>query len=379
MYSIASYGHMITNQKRMEAYHQALAQTVKPGAIVLDIGTGTGIMALLACQLGAERVYAIEPSDAIGLAREVAKANGYADRIEFIQDISTQVTLARPADVIVSDLRGVLPLYEQHIKSIADARARLLAPGGRLIPQQDDLWVAVLDAPKLYEDYNAPWQEEPFGLDLQAGRRYVTNTWRKVNLKAEQVLTQPQKWATLDYTTIENPNLKSEISWTISRPALAHGLGVWFEATLAEGIGFSNAPGQPELIYGQAFFPWTTPVQLEAGDLVTVELAANLVGADYLWRWHSKVQTQNEVKADFKQSTFLSQPLATVRLRRQADSYVATLNPSGQAARLVLELMAEGKTLGQIAETLTAQFPQQFPTWQAALNQVGELSQMYSL
>jgi protein arginine N-methyltransferase 1 len=115
MYSISAYGRMIADRVRMNAYVQALRQAVKPNSVVLDIGTGTGIFALLACQFGARHVYAIEADDAIEVARQIAAANGYTDRIEFIQDVSTKLSLPEKADVIISDLRGVLPLFQGHI------------------------------------------------------------------------------------------------------------------------------------------------------------------------------------------------------------------------------------------------------------------------
>ena len=139
MYSISGYGQMITDDARMAAYSAALRQSVKPGCTVLDIGTGTGILALLACQYGAGSVYAIEPDNAIEVARKIASANGYSNRIHFIQKLSTEVKLPVKADVIISDLRGVLPLFQSHLPSIIDARERLLAPGGALIPQRDTI------------------------------------------------------------------------------------------------------------------------------------------------------------------------------------------------------------------------------------------------
>src|SRR5580765_8329348 len=108
-YTVADYGAMIVDPVRMDRYVRALERAIKPGAVVIDIGTGTGIFALLACRFGARRVYAIEPDDAIQVAREIAAANGCADRIEFIQAMSTQVTLPERADVIISDIGGVLP------------------------------------------------------------------------------------------------------------------------------------------------------------------------------------------------------------------------------------------------------------------------------
>src|ERR1700722_2202928 len=133
MYSLRGYGEMIADQVRVEAYAQALRKTVKPGNVVLDIGTGPGIFAVLACKLGARRVYAVEPDEIIQVGREVAAANGCADRIVFIEEMSTAINLPEKADVIVSDLRGVLPLFQVHIPSIIDARARFLAPAGKMI------------------------------------------------------------------------------------------------------------------------------------------------------------------------------------------------------------------------------------------------------
>ena len=157
MFSIRDYGDMIADKVRLDPYTYALKAKIGPNSVVLDIGTGAGIHALLACKFGARKVYAIEPNDAIHLARELAQANGFADRIEFIQDISTHVTLPERADVIVSDLRGVLPLYGQHIPSIIDARQRHLAPGGTLIPPRDTVWASLVEARCVSDDVVGPW------------------------------------------------------------------------------------------------------------------------------------------------------------------------------------------------------------------------------
>src|SRR5262249_32753265 len=113
MYTISMYGFMIADNARMDAYVEAWRRAVNPDSVVVDTGAGTVVFALLAGRFGARRVYAIEPADAIQVAREIAAANGYADRIEFIQKLSTEVTLPERADVIISDLRGLLPFLGQ--------------------------------------------------------------------------------------------------------------------------------------------------------------------------------------------------------------------------------------------------------------------------
>ena len=381
MYSISGYGSMIADSIRNDAYARALRKTITPGSVVVDIGAGSGLFALLACQCGARRVYAIEPADTIYLAKEMAAANGYADRIEFIQDYSTAVTLPEQADVVVSDLRGVLPFFQQHLPSIIDARQRLLKTGGTLIPQQDSLWAAMAEAPELYNRLSAPWLSNPYGLDTRAGWRIASNTFRKGMALPEHLLVEPKCWACLDYRSIESPDVNGELTWNVNREGTAHGICAWFDTTLAEGAGFSNAPGLPELIYGNVFFPLTEPVNLEKGDAVIVRIHANLVGCDYIWRWETRVLGRGEpgcVKADFKQSTFFGTPLSPSRLRRQAESYEPELNEDGQIDQLILSLIERRIALGEIATQLNERFPQYFRDHLDALSRVGELSQKYS-
>ncbi len=155
--------------------------------------------------------------------------------------------------MIVSDLRGVLPLFQDHVASIVDARQRLLAPGGVLIPARDHLFAALVHDPKLHARHAERWTRNAFGLDLTAGHRYVVNSWRKTEATADQLLVPAQCWATLDYATILAPNVAGRVAWTAEAPGTAHGLFLWFDAELMAGIGFSNAPGAPPLICGQGF------------------------------------------------------------------------------------------------------------------------------
>lgn len=377
-YPVIGYGEMITDRPRMVPYVEALRRAVRPGCVVLDIGAGTGIFSLLACQLGAGEVHAVEPDAAIEVARQMAAANGCADRIRFHPALSTEITLPRPADVIVSDLRGVLPLLQRHIPSIADARRRLLTPGGVLIPRRDRLWAALVEDARLYRPHAEPWLANDYGLDLRAGHRLVVNTWRKVNAAADQLLVTPQAWATLDYRSIESPNVAGALSWPAERRGTAHGVLVWFDAELAEGIGFSNAPGQPELIYGQAYFPLREPLPLEEGDLVEVSLRADLIDDDYVWGWSTRVSDATGAqKAAYRQSTFHGAPLSPAKLRRREAGFMPQPTPEFEIDRVAFSLMDGRTPLGEIAAALQARFPQRFTRLQDALTRAADLAERY--
>ena len=379
LYNLAAYGAMIADEPRMRAYREAMSRHVGPDATVLDIGTGTGAHAFIACELGARRVYAVEQSDAIQLAREIAADNGLQDRIVFLQEASTTATLPERVDVVVSDLRGVLPLFRRHIPAIIDARERLLAPKGVLIPAEDRLFGALVEAPAQFDELVGPWDQSS-GIDHGAARRLATQTWRKCRFEPEQLLTAPQAWSSLDYASVASPDAAGEIEATIERDATAHGIAVWFETTLVDGIGFSNRPGEPELIYGSAFFPFPEPVAVARGDLAVVEISADLVGEDYIWCWNTTVRDgEGEApKQALRQSTFYGAALSPESLLRNAAAYAPTLSDDGRIDREALEMMDGAATLGEIADGLMDNHPGAFEDRRAALRRVAELSRRYS-
>lgn len=377
MYDIDGYGEMITDRVRMKAYAEALRACIRPDSVVLDLGTGAGILALIACRLGARRVHAIDPSPIIQLAREIASANGMAARIDFHQGLSTEMSLPERVDVIVSDLRGVLPLHEGHLPAIIDARRRFLGPGGVLIPRADRLWAAIVESPELHHRVTSPWLENDQSLDMGAGATLAANTWRKARVGREQLVSEPVLCGVLDYSSLESSDFHAEIAFVVARSAPAHGICLWFDAELAPGVGFSNAPGEPELIYGSAHFRWPRELQLAAGDRVTLLLDARLVAEKYVWTWETVVEGDAQAATRFRQSTFYGKPMTVESLRRKAEGHVPQLGEPGEVDRFVLERMSQRATLGEIARDLARHFPSRFADWRDALRHVGDLSSRY--
>jgi protein arginine N-methyltransferase 1 len=381
MYSLGSYGSMIADRVRVEAYAQALRKTVRNGSVVVEIGTGPGIFAVLACQLGASRVYAIESSEIIQVAREVAAANGCTDKIEFFEELSTQVTIPILADIILSDLRGVLPFYERNISAIVDARCRFLRAGGTLIPQKDTLWAAIAEVPKPYGELVDPWDDNPFGQDLSPARRLAVNSFQRVRVSPDQLLTGHQLWTTLDYGSVEDHDARGSLNWRVERAGIGHGILLWFDTELAAGIGFSNAPGAPEAIYASLFFPWTEPVSLVPGQAVSVSLEAKFVENDYVWRWNTQIgplEGSGDPGIRLVQSQLAGAVLSATQLRRTAADYVPHLSEEGHLRRRTFELMDGKASLEEIARRLATDFPKRFARWEQALSYAGAISQDHS-
>ena len=379
MYSLRDFGGMIADAGRFGAYAKAIAAAVRPGDTVAEIGCGPGVFSLLACRAGARRVFAIELDDSIHFARQLAAANGFADRIEFFQSDSRKTELPERVNVIVSDIRGVLPLYDHVIPSLEDARQRLLATGGIMIPRRDVLKAAVIDADEYYSRLTSPWRKSVPGVDLSPLVLPILNQSYSSSFKKDQLLTEAQDWCSLDYAEGAAPRVAAELLFCAARDGTAHGICLWFETTLFDGIGYSSGPGAADTVYGQMLLPWLEPVAVVKGQKIHLRLHADLVGQDYVWRWESRISAGSKnAELHFQQSTFQGANFSPDSLRRQAVDHVPLLSEAGQADLWMLERMDGKISLQEIARSASERFPRLFSCWREALQRVMDLSRDFS-
>jgi len=378
VYDLLAYGAMMADRGRTAAYARALEAAVKPGSVVLDIGTGPGIMALLACRAGAARVYAVEPAGVVDVAREIAAANGVADRITFIQALSTAIDLPERVDGIVAEIHGVLPLYRRSIVSLLDARARFLKPAGWMIPQRETLWAALVSSPAAHATVTRGWNNE-YGFDFRAAASRAVNQVRRCAFAPSEVVGTPRCWASLEYDSLQSPDVRGSVTCRSDSSATVHGLAIWFDTETGSGAGFSNSPVRGERhIFEQLFMPWPEPVTIDAGTPVTVELRADFTGDDYVLTWTSEVAGASAAsRRRFRQSSLFAELLGQSELRKRSPEHVAQVGADAAADRRIIERLEEGRRLGEIAEEARGAFPGLFPDWNAAMARVGSLSVRY--
>lgn len=381
-YSIDAYGSMIRDTRRMGAFTEALRRAIQPGSVVLDIGSATGIFSFLACQFGAARVYAVEPDMSIEVARACAKGTPGAERITWIQDLSTKIDLPEQVDVVIGDLHGVLPFFKGNLDSLSDARKRHLKPGGRMIPSRDMLHAVPAHAPEEYLRLQEPWQQNAYGLDFSPALPYVSNTWWRAKpapALPENLLARPQCWGEVPYAVADITGLEETLVWNIERAGTLHGLYIWFDGDLGEGIGYSNAPQLPEMVYGRAFFPLEHAVDVVPGDSLSTRLTVRRVKEDYVYRWKSEITGADGTrKASFDQSTFKASLMSVAALRKGNADYLPALAEDGLVAQAVLQGMTGTNSLMEIAKVVAAQFPDRFRNAESALEAVARLSKIYA-
>lgn len=379
MYSLASYGAMISDEVRIEAYAEALRRAVRSDSVVVDIGTGTGIFALIACQNGARRVYALDSSEFVHLAAHTAAENGFADRMICLQAISTAVDLPEKADVVVSDICGQLPWVPGRMEAIDDARRRLLAPGGVLIPNADRVWLALAQADKDYRRISSPWVERPFGLAMEAATSAARNRVTSLSGKRVDLLSEPVLVAAHNYSELQKSDLDVDLLIEVTRVGTAHGFVLWFDIDLVEGVGFSSAPGGNAEVYGQVFLPLAQPVKVQPGCRVMVRLRAVVRNNKYEWLWRTSFSGpgSSTIETQFTQSSVLH-PTPSMAVGGLADrDYVPRPSPNSETDRVVLEKM-DGKTsMGELAHAVQEAFPDRYAEFDDALDLVRDVSGRY--
>ena len=358
---VDTHRQYLADDVRLHAFRHAIAEVVRPGDTVLDLGSGTGILGLFACAAGAARVYSLEESGLIELARDVVAANGFSDRVVFVQRTSLDAMLPERVDVIVCDFIGRFGYDATLIEDGADARDRFLEPGGRIVPREVGVVLAPVEDAKTYDRIDF-WDRRPGGFDFRPARRWSVNTGYPIALARQSMLAAPITVTRLDMATVASNPQTAEGRFVVSRAGTLHGIGGWFHAHLSPRVTLSNAPDAPaRLNRRNVFLPVDRPVPVDAGDAIDVRL--HVIPAETVVTWQVAVRnTDGQEKARCCQSTLRGMLLSRDELRRTNPAFVPRLTPRGDARLSVLTLCDSQRSLAEIEREVFRRHPDLFRT-----------------
>jgi SAM-dependent methyltransferase len=297
---------LLNDDVRMRAYRAAIQAVVRPGDVVLDIGGGSGILALFACQAGAAKVYCVELSDMIRVAEQLAIANNLDDRIVFLQADAMHVELPEKVDVIQSELvsKGVLGQCMAEI--IGTCRDRFLKPGGRILPARVDLVIAPVECAEAREKTLLPGVDA-YHIDFSVLAKLSENCFTATRIPQESLLADGQLAYTYEASTAAHTDsFDARLRFSFKRPGRVDGYCAWFEATLAPGIHLDNRP--PGIgSWDNLFFPLPSPVSVSPATALELRFR----GRDdskmpLLWAWETTLHEDGRAPVQFSQSTLQS-------------------------------------------------------------------------
>jgi hypothetical protein len=276
---------LLGDSVRTNAYAEAIGRVVGAGDVVLDLGSGSGVLAILACRAGARKVYAIEQGHMADVATMVVLNDDCRDRVEVLHARSHDATLPERANVLLTETLGNLGFDEQILPSMLDARQRLLTPDARLIPARIALFAAPIDAARVHEREVAFWDAR-YGIDFSLVRTFAANQVRTIDLKEEAILAPAAQLVEIDLAKAESAEVSGSARFSIARDGVTHGFGAWFVATLVGEIRVSNEPPLQTPNWRQAFLPLDDAIAVRLGDEITLEIET-VDGAN--WRWRGAV------------------------------------------------------------------------------------------
>lgn len=248
---------MLLDEVRVGWFARAIAATVRPGDVALDLGTGTGLLAMLAARAGARRVYAMEQSPILEVARELVVANGLSEVVTLVPGSSFDLEPPERADVVISETLGAWGADEGIVAIMADALHRLAKPDARLIPDGVTMWLA-----PLAETAARIPHLEALGLDLQPllDRLAPSTSGRQAEVMPSRLLAPAQRVLSVTLGRQDLALHEATLDFDLQADATADALCGWFTATAAGVEALSTGPDDPGTMWGQVVVPLATPI-----------------------------------------------------------------------------------------------------------------------
>lgn len=273
-YSVPNWHFSIVRDKiRNDAYEAALKRAITPQTRVLEIGTGSGLLAMMAARAGAREVFTCEMNPAVAkAAADNIAHNGFADRVHVIAkhsgDVDADKDLGGKVDLLVSEIvsnnivgESALPAHEQALR-------RLVKPGGQIIPVHGSVHVA------LGEDrhWNYMRMDDVSGFQLAKFNALAPPVYQfppaddRLSLKSDGA-----ELFAFDFST-GGPYPEARATVTVTAAGgVVNGIAQWISLDMDETGHYLNKPGKGVTsCWATLFYPFDRPVRFEAGQRVTI-------------------------------------------------------------------------------------------------------------
>jgi len=265
---------MLNDEPRNYAFERALANAVTEDTIVLDIGSGTGLLAMMAARAGAKETITCEMvAPLAALARETIELNGLAGRIVSLNEKSTSLVVGKQmsckANLLVTETVNGALLGEGIVSSIAHAKANLLTEDAQIIPCGATVYGMVVESPRL-RGFNSVRYAS--GFDVSLINRFATAGSYPVRIAAFDYTALTDRFEAFHFDFV-NGTIVPERK-TITVPGTRDGMGqcvvFWFDMQLDHTISISNEPGSIGH-WEQAVQCLEKDVLIRAGEPIAIE------------------------------------------------------------------------------------------------------------
>lgn len=283
---------MLADRPRMAFYHEMIRRRLKPGDRVIDLGTGTGILAAFAARAGAAKVYAIDHSEILDHAKALAVENGIT-KVEFVAEHSADFHLDEPVDVIVHEQMGDFLFDEAMLPNVCDLRDRLLKPGGVILPSKFEFFCEPV---QLNAQRRVPfiWELNVHGFDygsMKKSKPLHPDYYRMASCDlgvVDHFLGEPRAGLSFDLHTIEKDSLGQKIQFEreVTAAGQLDGLAVYMKAHADDELQLSSSPMDEGRAPHWGFrILRLEQLEVRAGDRLEVTLEVEDWSDPDSWKW----------------------------------------------------------------------------------------------
>lgn len=265
---------MVSDRPRTDAFAAAIKEALAGGETVIDVGTGSGLLAMLAAKAGAEKVYALDQSEVAAAARETVERNGMSERIEVVNGNAADFQLAEPVDLIISEWLGHFAFAETMLDDVIECRDANLKEGGRMLPSAVELKLAPVGSDILYEKEGPGfWKTPVHGIDFShLERRELEQALAiKTEVHASDLIGPAKGLFGLDLARARKEDVwqSGRVELQVEHAGELNGFAGWFVAELTPSVILDTGPSEETTHWMQTYFP-ISPMPVEGGELLEV-------------------------------------------------------------------------------------------------------------
>ena len=354
---LSEHINYLSDARRTQLFREAIRATARAGDLVADVGCGTGILGLLCLEAGASKVWGIDATDIIEVARETMDRAGFGDRYVCIRGASHRVVLPERVDIIICDHVGFFGFDYDIVNTIQDARKRFLKPQGRIVPAKIRPMLAPIQSDPVWGKANA-WSANEIPPEYYWVQNHAINVKYPVSLKPDELLGLPTPLGELDLAIDQSEFLDFETILTIDRQGTLHGIAGFFECELTPTILMTNSPTSPGRISrGQAFLPIDDKFIVRPGDRLEVTIKAR--PSDNFLAWIVRHERSGH---SCSHSTWQSSLLSKADLERTRPEKLLRLSKSADARQIVTSFCNGRNTSNEITALVLKEHPDLFPS-----------------
>jgi len=260
---------MMNDVERNNAYQRAIENIVTPETVVFEIGTGSGLLSMLAARAGAKHVYTCEKVMPIRrAAREIIRKNGFQDKITILDKWSTSVRvpedIPHKVDVVLGEIFGPGLLEEQALHFFEDARARILKPGGKMIPARATMFTALFESEELFRRA-VVGTVCGFDLSLFNGLHDDPVVDLPFARFDHQLLSATTVIKKIDFTNASSGTSEESLAIEVQKTGTCHGAVQWFQIETDNSNSIDSSPHKTRTHWDQHIQVFEKPFSVTAG------------------------------------------------------------------------------------------------------------------